>query len=38
MKNKPKTKRKKINANQIIAIILLIGMILMFLTSCLIYF
>ena len=40
MKTNTNTKKKKrrINGNQIIAIILLIGMVLMFIASCLIYF
>lgn len=33
-----KKKKHRINGNQIIAIILLIGMVLMFIASCLIYF
>lgn len=40
MKTNTNTKKKKhrINGNQIVAIILLIGMVLMFIASCLIYF
>ena len=38
MKTNTKKKKHRINVNQIIAIILLVGMVVMFITSCLVYF